>query len=208
MGEQVSKQATLGPPDIKDTYSLLVLNITFCTSADDLFPLFDKYGKVVDVFIPRDRRGKESSRADQKFEKKLQFYAKIRDKVSSLGAQKAIVKKKKLRSRQRKLKAYDLSALSEFLPDEKKETKLQTAVDFKLTCKSRQTLVLKEGKQLNNVLNHPAVKADPLGAIHQHLQNTQPLTDVKQIKKPKKVGKKKAKGKKSKASSAPQSMDM
>ncbi|XP_063937189.1 uncharacterized protein LOC108196375 isoform X6 [Daucus carota subsp. sativus] len=190
MGEQVSKQATLG------------------TSADDLFPLFDKYGKVVDVFIPRDRRGKESSRADQKFEKKLQFYAKIRDKVSSLGAQKAIVKKKKLRSRQRKLKAYDLSALSEFLPDEKKETKLQTAVDFKLTCKSRQTLVLKEGKQLNNVLNHPAVKADPLGAIHQHLQNTQPLTDVKQIKKPKKVGKKKAKGKKSKASSAPQSMDM
>ena len=26
------------------------------TSADDLFPLFDRYGKVVDVFIPRDRR--------------------------------------------------------------------------------------------------------------------------------------------------------
>lgn len=26
------------------------------TTADDLFPLFDKYGKVVDVFIPRDRR--------------------------------------------------------------------------------------------------------------------------------------------------------
>ncbi|XP_047314443.1 probable splicing factor, arginine/serine-rich 4 [Impatiens glandulifera] len=26
------------------------------TSADDLFPLFDKYGNVVDVFIPRDRR--------------------------------------------------------------------------------------------------------------------------------------------------------
>ncbi|GER33396.1 serine/arginine rich splicing factor [Striga asiatica] len=45
-----------GPPDIRDTYSLLVLNITFRTSADDLFPLFDKYGKVVDVFIPRDRR--------------------------------------------------------------------------------------------------------------------------------------------------------
>ncbi|TQE12607.1 hypothetical protein C1H46_001819 [Malus baccata] len=75
-----------GPPDIKDTYFLLILNITFynspftllllfhplaespnslslslfclClprTTADDLFPLFDKYGKVVDVFIPRDR---------------------------------------------------------------------------------------------------------------------------------------------------------
>lgn len=26
------------------------------TSADDLFPLFDRYGKVVDIFIPRDRR--------------------------------------------------------------------------------------------------------------------------------------------------------
>ncbi|XP_062004993.1 serine/arginine-rich splicing factor SC35-like isoform X2 [Rosa rugosa] len=49
-----------GPPDITDTYSLLVLNITFRTSADDLFPLFDKYGKVVDIFIPRDRRTGES----------------------------------------------------------------------------------------------------------------------------------------------------
>ncbi|CAL5414917.1 unnamed protein product [Camellia sinensis] len=49
-----------GPPDIRDTYSLLVLNITFRTSADDLFPLFEKYGKVVDVFIPRDRRTGDS----------------------------------------------------------------------------------------------------------------------------------------------------
>ncbi|TXG52824.1 hypothetical protein EZV62_021993 [Acer yangbiense] len=29
-------------------------------NADDLFPLFDKYGKVVDVFIPRNRRTGES----------------------------------------------------------------------------------------------------------------------------------------------------
>nr|AGE46169.1 arginine/serine-rich splicing factor SC39 transcript III [Physcomitrium patens] len=49
-----------GPPDIRDTYSLLVLNITFRTSADDLYPLFDRYGKVVDIFIPRDRRTGES----------------------------------------------------------------------------------------------------------------------------------------------------
>ncbi|XP_009761421.1 uncharacterized protein LOC107831149 [Nicotiana tabacum] len=49
-----------GPPDIKDTFSLLVLNVTFRTTADDLFPLFDKYGKVVDVFIPRDRRTGDS----------------------------------------------------------------------------------------------------------------------------------------------------
>ena len=26
------------------------------TTADDLFPYFDKYGKVVDIFIPRNRR--------------------------------------------------------------------------------------------------------------------------------------------------------
>ncbi|GJS17143.1 ribonuclease H-like domain-containing protein [Tanacetum coccineum] len=44
-----------GPPDISDTYSLLILNISFRTTADDLFPLFDKYGKVVDIFIPKDR---------------------------------------------------------------------------------------------------------------------------------------------------------
>ncbi|KAI4375620.1 hypothetical protein MLD38_013470 [Melastoma candidum] len=49
-----------GPPDITDTYSLHVLNISFRTTADDLFPLFDKYGKVVDIFIPRDRRTGES----------------------------------------------------------------------------------------------------------------------------------------------------
>ncbi|XP_039022462.1 uncharacterized protein LOC120154902, partial [Hibiscus syriacus] len=49
-----------GPPDITDTYSLLVLNITFRTTADDLFPLFDKYGKVVNIFIPKDRRTSDS----------------------------------------------------------------------------------------------------------------------------------------------------
>lgn len=44
-----------GPPDISDTYSLLVLNITFQTKPQDLKPLFEKYGKVVDCYIPRDR---------------------------------------------------------------------------------------------------------------------------------------------------------
>ncbi|XP_020552059.1 serine/arginine-rich splicing factor SC35-like isoform X1 [Sesamum indicum] len=49
------------PTDIADTtYSLLVLNVNFRTTADDLFPLFEKYGKVIDVFIPRDRRTGES----------------------------------------------------------------------------------------------------------------------------------------------------
>ncbi|ONM02601.1 Serine/arginine-rich splicing factor SC35 [Zea mays] len=49
-----------GPPDIRDTFSLLVLNISFRTTADDLFPLFERCGKVVDVFIPRDRRTGDS----------------------------------------------------------------------------------------------------------------------------------------------------
>jgi RNA recognition motif-containing protein len=55
-GKTMSHFGRSGPPDISDTYSLLVLNITFRTTADDLYPLFAKYGKVVDVFIPRDRR--------------------------------------------------------------------------------------------------------------------------------------------------------
>ncbi|KAJ3673422.1 hypothetical protein LUZ60_006796 [Juncus effusus] len=49
-----------GPPPIRDTYSLLVLNLTFRTTADDLYPLFDRYGEVVDIYIPRDRRTGDS----------------------------------------------------------------------------------------------------------------------------------------------------
>jgi RNA recognition motif-containing protein len=30
------------------------------TTADDLYPLFERYGKVVDVFIPRDRRWEDA----------------------------------------------------------------------------------------------------------------------------------------------------
>ena len=49
--------------------------------------------------------------------------------------------KKKLRSRQKKLKAYDLSALSEFLPELKTPKQTTAAADFKLNCKSRQQLM-------------------------------------------------------------------
>ncbi|XP_018836857.2 uncharacterized protein LOC109003248 isoform X3 [Juglans regia] len=56
----MSRFGRTGPPDITDTYSLLVLNVTFRTTADDLFPYFDKYGKVVDIFIPRNRRTGDS----------------------------------------------------------------------------------------------------------------------------------------------------
>ncbi|KAE8718451.1 hypothetical protein F3Y22_tig00110013pilonHSYRG00244 [Hibiscus syriacus] len=42
---------------------------------------------------------------------------------------------------------------------------------------------LKEGKQLTAVLEHPAFQVNPLAAIHQHLQNTQPVLDEKPKKK-------------------------
>ncbi|CAI5961289.1 unnamed protein product [Closterium sp. NIES-65] len=44
------------PPDIRNTYSLLVLNITFRTTSQDLMPLFERYGTVSDIFIPKDKR--------------------------------------------------------------------------------------------------------------------------------------------------------
>ncbi|XP_021800649.1 putative ribosome biogenesis protein slx9-like [Prunus avium] len=151
-------------------------------------------------------RSESSTKADLKFEKKLEFYAKVRDTVSGLGAQKAIVKKKKLRSRQKKLKAYDLSSFSEFLPELK--AKKQPTSEFNLNCKSKKTLILKEGKQLATVLEHPAFKSDPLAAIQQHLERTQPVIEVKPEKRKNKNGSKKRKDKKLKASAGPQSMDM
>ncbi|KAK8626879.1 hypothetical protein V6N13_134509 [Hibiscus sabdariffa] len=131
-----------------------------------------------------------SSKSDKKFDKKLQFYAKVRDTVASLTAKKDITKKK-LRSRREKLKAYDLSALSEFLPELKASKQQTPANDFKL-----------------NFLEHPAFQADLLADIHQHLRNTQPVVDEKPKKKTNKYGGKKKKKKKSKASSISQSMDI
>ncbi|WCJ17791.1 hypothetical protein M5689_000184 [Euphorbia peplus] len=149
-----------------------------------------------------------SGKSDRKFEKKLEFYAKVRDKVAGLNAEK-LIKKKKLRSRQKKLKVYDLSSLTEFLPEVKASAPQPT--QFKLNCKSRKKLLLKESKQLSTVLNHPAFQSDPLQAIHQHLQNTQPPADEKPKKKLKNVNGSKKKGKKKKkpsASNEPQSMDL
>uniref|UniRef100_J3LPC9 RRM domain-containing protein n=1 Tax=Oryza brachyantha TaxID=4533 RepID=J3LPC9_ORYBR len=40
--------------------SLLVLNVSFRTAADDLLPLFDSCGEVTDIYIPRDRRTGDS----------------------------------------------------------------------------------------------------------------------------------------------------
>ncbi|KAI3448129.1 hypothetical protein Pfo_004794 [Paulownia fortunei] len=146
--------------------------------------------------------GKTSSRsdgkthADRKFEKKMQFYDLVRGAV----ARKAITKEKqqRKRSRQKRLKVYDLSSLSEFLPELKSPQELGPA-EFKINSKSRNKLVLKEGNQLKTVINHPVFQSDPLGAIYQHLQNTQPAIDEKPKRKDSKTRKNKAKKKKSKA---------
>lgn len=148
-------------------------------------------------------RGDAASRAEHKFEKKLEFYAKVRQTVASLATQKAIAKKK-VRSRQKKLKAYDLSTLTEFLPELKAS---QQPKPFKLKSKTRQNLVLKEDNQLRAVFNHPAFQSDPLGAIHQHLQSTQPTVDEKTKRRENKNGNRKRK-QKSKASVGLQSMEI
>jgi hypothetical protein len=149
----------------------------------------------------------QSSRADQKFEKKLQFYAKVRDTVNVLSATKAITKPKtKLRSRQKKLKAYDLSTLSDFLPDLKARNE-QPIVAAKVNSKSRQKIVTMEEGRMKAVLNHPAFQANPLAAIHEHLLSTQPAMDVKVVRKDNKKMKNKKK-KKSKKSVGVQSMEI
>ncbi|CAN1192462.1 hypothetical protein LINPERHAP2_LOCUS41568 [Linum perenne] len=143
-----------------------------------------------------------NAKTERKFEKKVEFYAKVKDSVS-LNATKSITKKKKLRSRQRKLKAYDFTALSEFLPDVNAPKPKPVAVkEVKLNSKSRKKILQTEKKQMNTILNHPAFLADPLGSIHQHLQSTQPPVEEKPRKKQNKNGNNKSKSKKSKASTS------
>ncbi|XP_061956685.1 uncharacterized protein LOC133678405 [Populus nigra] len=92
----------------------------------------------------------------------------VRDAVAILNAQELITKKNKLLSRQKKLKACDLSSLTEFLPALKPPRQSKPVAEFKLNSKTRQKLILKEGKRLSMVLNHQAFQADALGSIHQH----------------------------------------
>ncbi|CAN0878890.1 hypothetical protein LINGRAHAP2_LOCUS12707 [Linum grandiflorum] len=156
-------------------------------------------GFLVKLFCRKDANAK----TERKFEKKVEFYSKVKDSVS-LNATKSITKKKKLRSRQKKLKAYNLTTLAEFLPDvNAPKQKAVTTNEFKLNCKSRTKILEKEAKQMNTVLNHPAFLSDPLGSIHQHLQSTQPPAEEKpRKKKENKNGSKKSKSKKSRASSS------
>jgi len=48
------------PPDTSRMVSLKVDNLTYRTTSDDLEYLFEKYGKVGDVYIPKDHRTRES----------------------------------------------------------------------------------------------------------------------------------------------------
>uniref|UniRef100_A0A453C770 Uncharacterized protein n=1 Tax=Aegilops tauschii subsp. strangulata TaxID=200361 RepID=A0A453C770_AEGTS len=150
---------------------------------------------------------KQELNSQKKLEKKLSFYTKVKDAVTSLQAKKAISKKQ--RSRQKKLKAYDLSALSEFLPQ---TASSQQQTEVKLNRKSKQALVQRESAQLNAVLNNAQFQLDPLAAIHQHLVSTQPPSSVKDDESAKnaKISRKdkKRKKKKKNALSTPQSMDI
>ena len=65
----------------------------------------------------------------------------------------------------------------------------------------------REGAQLKAVLNDPTFQIDPLTAIHQHLQRTQPPSASDQEKGSGKTKKAKKKGAK-KSQSGPQSMDI
>ncbi|EOA24882.1 hypothetical protein CARUB_v10018172mg [Capsella rubella] len=143
-----------------------------------------------------------TTKSDKKLDKKLQFYTKVKDTVTSLSVQKDIGKKKKIRSRQKKLKAYDLSNLSEFLPEfNALQKSALPAPDLKMNCKRRQKLVLTEGERLNKVLDHPAFQADPVGSIFQHLQSQQPPVEEQPKKKTNINGSKKRNRRKGKAES-------
>ena len=49
-----------GPPDVSGMVSLKVDNLTYRTTPEDLRRVFEKYGEVGDLYIPRDRFSRES----------------------------------------------------------------------------------------------------------------------------------------------------
>ena len=48
------------PPAIERMVSLKVDNITYRTRPEDMRRVFEKYGEIGDIYIPRDRYNKES----------------------------------------------------------------------------------------------------------------------------------------------------
>ncbi|KAH7575304.1 hypothetical protein JRO89_XS02G0079900 [Xanthoceras sorbifolium] len=81
-----------------------------------------------------------------------------------------------------------ISPLTEFLLELKGSRQPAPTPEFKLNCKFRQKLILKEGKQLSAVLNHPTFQENPLTTSHQHLESTQPISDEKPKKRMIKMG--------------------
>lgn len=151
------------------------------------------------------------SKSDRKFDKKLQFYTKVKTAVASLTATKSISKnQRKHQRRQKKLKAYNLSSLLDTLPELNAPQKPCNEDHFKVNCKTRQKLVLKEGQRLCELFKNDSFQVNPLAAIHQHLRSTQPepVAEKQQPKKKANVNGSKKRKKKSKAGAGLKSMDI
>ncbi|KAI3445948.1 hypothetical protein Pfo_002613 [Paulownia fortunei] len=88
------------------------------------------------------------TRADRKFEKKVHFYEFVRSTV----AQKGNGDNKKVEG----IRSFFLLGVP---PSKSKPA------EFKLNCKRRNNLVLKESNQLKTVINHSAFESDP-GGLH------------------------------------------
>lgn len=84
------------------------------------------------------------------------------------------IKKKKHRSRHTKMKAFDMSTLSESLPDInssllKKKSTMTPSRSRKNRSKTADILRM----QLGEILQNQYFQSDPLGSIHEHLIQTQ-----------------------------------
>ena len=55
-----SKISSKRPPNIEGMISLKVDNLSYKITAEDLLPMFEKFGEVGDIYIPRDRYTKDS----------------------------------------------------------------------------------------------------------------------------------------------------
>jgi len=60
LGNKLKMSYGRPPPDVEGMTSLKVDNLTYRTSPETLRRVFEKYGRVGDVYIPRDRYTKES----------------------------------------------------------------------------------------------------------------------------------------------------
>jgi arginine/serine-rich splicing factor 2 len=56
----MSSSSSSRKPDVASLHSVMVSNLPFDVRPDDLYRLFDRYGEVADVYIPR-RNGRPGS---------------------------------------------------------------------------------------------------------------------------------------------------